>query len=127
MFILRREVFVEGLLGSVRVLLDVLRPTFDFLYHFGNLLTFEFIVLLDGPSPYESGVYGRSRPPDDAGGYGRRRPDESGAYDSGKNQSRRPPRKDRDERVREAIIEERINRERPCRVLFIRNIKASRV
>lgn len=31
----------------------------------------------------------------------------------------------RDDKVHDSIIEERINRERPCRTLFIRNIKAS--
>ncbi|KAF9507976.1 hypothetical protein BS47DRAFT_1332981 [Hydnum rufescens UP504] len=44
------------------------------------------------------------------------------------NISRRPPiprRRERDDKVHDAIIEERINRERPCRTLFVRNIKAS--
>jgi hypothetical protein len=36
-----------------------------------------------------------------------------------------PVRKDRDDKVHDSIIEERIQRERPCRTLFIRNIKAS--
>jgi RNA recognition motif-containing protein len=36
-------------------------------------------------------------------------------------------RKDRDDKVHDSIIEERIQRERPCRTLFIRNIKASRI
>ena len=35
------------------------------------------------------------------------------------------PRKDRDDKVHDSIIEERIQRERPCRTLFIRNIKVS--
>jgi transcription initiation factor TFIID subunit 15 len=47
---------------------------------------------------------------DDEGGYGR---------------ARRPIRKERDDKVHDSIIEERIQRERPCRTLFIRNIKAS--
>lgn len=34
-------------------------------------------------------------------------------------------RRDRDDKVHDSIIEERIQRERPCRTLFIRNIKAS--
>lgn len=34
-------------------------------------------------------------------------------------------RKDREDKVHDSIIEERIQRERPCRTLFIRNIKAS--
>ncbi|KAJ7103126.1 hypothetical protein B0H15DRAFT_811057 [Mycena belliarum] len=38
--------------------------------------------------------------------------------------ARRPPvRKERDDKVHDSIIEERIQRERPCRTLFIRNIK----
>ena len=41
-----------------------------------------------------------------------------------------PPRgggrpRQRDDKVHDSIIEERIQRERPCRTLFIRNIKAS--
>lgn len=31
----------------------------------------------------------------------------------------------RDDKVHDSIIEERLQRERPCRTLFIRNIKAS--
>lgn len=38
---------------------------------------------------------------------------------------KRGPRRERDDKVHESIIEERIQRERPCRTLFIRNIKAS--
>lgn len=34
-----------------------------------------------------------------------------------------PPRRERDEKGHDTLIEERINRERPCRTLFIRNIK----
>lgn len=41
------------------------------------------------------------------------------------NRTRRGPRKERDDKVHDSIIEERIQRERPCRTLFIRNIKAS--
>lgn len=49
----------------------------------------------------------------------------SGYNDQG---ARRPPvRKERDDKVHDSIIEERIQRERPCRTLFIRNIKASRI
>ncbi|KAF8578612.1 hypothetical protein K439DRAFT_1654783 [Ramaria rubella] len=33
------------------------------------------------------------------------------------------PRKERDDKVHDSLIEERIQRERPCRTLFIRNIK----
>lgn len=39
--------------------------------------------------------------------------------------NRRPVKKERDDKVHDSIIEERIQRERPCRTLFIRNIKAS--
>jgi hypothetical protein len=38
---------------------------------------------------------------------------------------KRGPKRERDDKVHESIIEERIQRERPCRTLFIRNIKAS--
>jgi hypothetical protein len=41
------------------------------------------------------------------------------------NRRPRSVRKDRDDKVHDSIIEERIQRERPCRTLFIRNIKAS--
>jgi hypothetical protein len=41
------------------------------------------------------------------------------------NGARRPVRKERDDKVHDSIIEQRIQRERPCRTLFIRNIKAS--
>ncbi|KAH8110594.1 hypothetical protein DFH11DRAFT_1619149 [Phellopilus nigrolimitatus] len=34
-----------------------------------------------------------------------------------------PPRRERDDKVHDSLIEERIMRERPCRTLFIRNIK----
>ncbi|KAH9949355.1 hypothetical protein B0H21DRAFT_875633 [Amylocystis lapponica] len=44
------------------------------------------------------------------GGYGSRPP-------------KRVPRRERDDKVHDSIIEERIQRERPCRTLFIRNIK----
>ena len=49
--------------------------------------------------------------------------DGPGAFDD--EDRRRPIRKDRDDKVHDSIIEERIQRERPCRTLFIRNIKAS--
>lgn len=38
---------------------------------------------------------------------------------------RREREREREEKVHDSIIEERIQRERPCRTLFIRNIKAS--
>lgn len=34
-------------------------------------------------------------------------------------------RREKEDKVHDSIIEERIQRERPCRTLFIRNIKAS--
>lgn len=55
--------------------------------------------------------------------------DASGSnYDDGYGRGARrppPPRKEKDDKVHDSIIEERIQRERPCRILFIRNIKAS--
>lgn len=54
--------------------------------------------------------------------------DGAGANFDGENdydRARRPVRKERDDKVHDSIIEERIQRERPCRTLFIRNIKAS--
>ena len=53
--------------------------------------------------------------------------DEPGSnFDDGDNRgNRRAVRKERDDKVHDSIIEERIQRERPCRTLFIRNIKAS--
>ncbi|KIM22785.1 hypothetical protein M408DRAFT_332740 [Serendipita vermifera MAFF 305830] len=35
----------------------------------------------------------------------------------------RPPRREHEDKVRDPLIEERLQRERPCRTLFIRNIK----
>lgn len=49
--------------------------------------------------------------------------DGPGSFDD--EDRRRPIRKERDDKVHDSIIEERIQRERPCRTLFIRNIKAS--
>jgi len=37
----------------------------------------------------------------------------------------RPPRREPDDKVHDSLIEERLQRERPCRTLFIRNIKVS--
>ncbi|KDR85611.1 hypothetical protein GALMADRAFT_218705 [Galerina marginata CBS 339.88] len=48
--------------------------------------------------------------------------DGPGSYDD-EDRNRRPVRKERDDKVHDSIIEERIQRERPCRTLFIRNIK----
>jgi hypothetical protein len=49
----------------------------------------------------------------------------SGSYDDEFGRSNRPPPR-REEKVPDSVIEERIQRERPCRTLFIRNVKASR-
>ena len=65
-------------------------------------LTSHEIFLLDGTGPDYGGP----------GGFGARLP-------------KRGPKRERDDKVHESIIEERIQRERPCRTLFIRNIKAS--
>ncbi|KAG6331718.1 hypothetical protein ID866_7368 [Astraeus odoratus] len=53
--------------------------------------------------------------------------DETDNYDHGGSgmRPRRNMRRERDDKVHDSIIEERIQRERPCRTLFIRNIKAS--
>ena len=68
----------------------------------GKWLTSHQIFPLDGTGPGYGGP----------GGYGARLP-------------KRGPKRERDDKVHESIIEERIQRERPCRTLFIRNIKAS--
>jgi len=53
-------------------------------------------------------------------------PVQAPGYDNEYNRRpQRPQRRERDDKVHESIIEERIQRERPCRTLFIRNIKAS--
>lgn len=55
-----------------------------------------------------------------------------GGYEGGGGRGRGGPAgrggrpRQRDDKVHDSIIEERINRERPCRTLFIRNIKVSR-
>ncbi|EGO31131.1 hypothetical protein SERLADRAFT_444710, partial [Serpula lacrymans var. lacrymans S7.9] len=46
---------------------------------------------------------------------------DEGAY--GNRSGKRIVRRERDDKVHDSIIEERIQRERPCRTLFIRNIK----
>ncbi|EPQ60124.1 hypothetical protein GLOTRDRAFT_112872 [Gloeophyllum trabeum ATCC 11539] len=75
-----------------------------------------------------SGQYGGA--PDSDGydqGYGNYNEDDSGYSGSGGGgYGSRPPkrqRRERDDKVHDSIIEERIQRERPCRTLFIRNIK----
>jgi hypothetical protein len=54
-------------------------------------------------------------------GAGARAPYDYGAY-SAPPDTPVPP---RDEKVHDSLISDRVNRERPCRTLFIRNIKAS--
>ncbi|KAI0830801.1 hypothetical protein BC628DRAFT_1486999 [Trametes gibbosa] len=46
---------------------------------------------------------------------------QGGGY--GRFQQKKPQRRERDDKVHDSIIEERLQRERPCRTLFIRNIK----
>ncbi|KAG8969728.1 hypothetical protein FRC03_001073 [Tulasnella sp. 419] len=69
--------------------------------------------------PYEDYAYGEP-------GYGRGGPPDRGMpeYERGRGGGPgRGRRRVRDDKVHDSIIEERINRERPCRTLFIRNIK----
>ena len=70
-----------------------------------NILSHIRLPLSDG-----SGNYG----PGGQGGYGR-----GGGFKRGGGPQRRHI------EVPESVIEERIQRERPCRTLFIRNVKAS--
>lgn len=58
----------------------------------------------EGPGSYSHGGFGRGGKRGGGGGFRRN---------------------DREDKVHDSIIEERIQRERPCRTLFIRNIKAS--
>ncbi|KAE9409250.1 RNA-binding domain-containing protein [Gymnopus androsaceus JB14] len=55
-------------------------------------------------------------------GYGKFE-DGSGPGEDNFGRVKKQGRKDREDKVHDSIIEERINRERPCRTLFIRNIK----
>jgi hypothetical protein len=71
-------------------------------YDVKRLTSHQIFLLDDGTGPGYGGP----------GGYGARLP-------------KRGPKRERDDKVHESIIEERIQRERPCRTLFIRNIKAS--
>jgi hypothetical protein len=83
-------------------------PMLSSLFQFSGLsyeakpLTSHQMFSLDGTGPSYGGP----------GGFGARLP-------------KRGPKRDRDDKMHESIIEERIQRERPCRTLFIRNIKAS--
>ncbi|KAI0652352.1 hypothetical protein C8Q79DRAFT_92821 [Trametes meyenii] len=84
---------------------------------------------------YQNGNYGTPGPgqytaPEPSGGYDQSFDYEDGAGQSynqggghGRFQQKRPQRRERDDKVHDSIIEERIQRERPCRTLFIRNIK----
>ncbi|KAG2118156.1 uncharacterized protein F5147DRAFT_742805 [Suillus discolor] len=61
-----------------------------------------------------------------AQGYGNYEDGSDANYDEGgfgMRPQRRTVRRERDDKVHDSIIEERIQRERPCRTLFIRNIK----
>ncbi|KAG2756300.1 hypothetical protein P692DRAFT_201836289 [Suillus brevipes Sb2] len=61
-----------------------------------------------------------------AQGYGNYEDGPDGNFDEGGfgiRPQRRTVRRERDDKVHDSIIEERIQRERPCRTLFIRNIK----
>ncbi|KAI0756521.1 hypothetical protein C8Q80DRAFT_1129098 [Daedaleopsis nitida] len=83
---------------------------------------------------YQNGNYNAPGPgqyPDPSGGYyqgygyedgpGQTYNNNQGGY--GNRFQKRPQRRERDDKVHDSIIEERIQRERPCRTLFIRNIK----
>ncbi|KAJ8579738.1 hypothetical protein M405DRAFT_939036, partial [Rhizopogon salebrosus TDB-379] len=61
-----------------------------------------------------------------AQGHGNYEDGPDGNFDDGgfgMRPQRRGVRRERDDKVHDSIIEERIQRERPCRTLFIRNIK----
>ncbi|KAI5120789.1 hypothetical protein M0805_002416 [Coniferiporia weirii] len=82
--------------------------------------------------PYygQNASYGSEYPPYSAppGGYddqsyGSYEDDSSGRGGRGGKRGAAPPRRERDDKVHDSLIEERIMRERPCRTLFIRNIK----
>ncbi|KAF8504288.1 hypothetical protein BU17DRAFT_58208 [Hysterangium stoloniferum] len=67
--------------------------------------------------PFSSTMYGAAYEPQNQG-YGTG----GAAYEA--NRGKRPNmRKERDDKIHDSLIEERIQRERPCRTLFIRNIK----
>lgn len=57
------------------------------------------------------------------------RSDQTPSYSQGgfgeQQPPKRPMRRERDDKVHDSLIEERIGRERPCRTLFIRNIKVN--
>lgn len=77
-------------------------------------------------TPSSFGSFGGTALP--APGYGAPAPYSGSHYDDDWNEDRPrgpsvPRRREREDKVHDAIIEERINRERPCRTLFVRNIK----
>ncbi|KAI8981178.1 hypothetical protein BD414DRAFT_523522 [Trametes punicea] len=80
---------------------------------------------------YQNGEYAAPGPgqydaPGSASGFEQGYGYEDQNYSQGGNHGRsqkRPQRRERDDKVHDSIIEERIQRERPCRTLFIRNIK----
>ncbi|CAA7264776.1 unnamed protein product [Cyclocybe aegerita] len=78
---------------------------------------------------YQNSNYADSTPahfPPQPTGYGHGYPkyeDGPGYDDENDRGNRRPFKKDREDKVHDSIIEERIQREKPCRTLFIRNIK----
>ncbi|KAI9057032.1 hypothetical protein FKP32DRAFT_1598516 [Trametes sanguinea] len=89
-------------------------PPQDQFYQNGNYAT-------PGPGQYNA--------PDSSAGFDQSYGYEDGAgqdYGQGGNNGRfqkRPQRREREDKVHDSIIEERIQREKPCRTLFIRNIK----
>ncbi|ETW86795.1 hypothetical protein HETIRDRAFT_456674 [Heterobasidion irregulare TC 32-1] len=79
-------------------------------------------------SSYQNGFGGPSPPqygsPPASGGFEQNYGNFEGPnYGRGGPPAKRGVRRERDDKVHESIIEERIQRERPCRTLFIRNIK----
>ncbi|KAH9929719.1 uncharacterized protein B0H18DRAFT_995881 [Fomitopsis serialis] len=73
---------------------------------------------------YQNGNFDASGPGQYGQGYGDNFEDDSGGYDqSGFGGRPKRVQRPREEKVHDSIIEDRIQRERPCRTLFIRNIK----
>ncbi|KZT08605.1 uncharacterized protein LAESUDRAFT_44908 [Laetiporus sulphureus 93-53] len=80
---------------------------------------------------FNTAVPGQYGPPADTSGrfggqsYGNFEDDSGSNYGQGgfDRPPKRFPRRERDDKVHDTLIEERIQRERPCRTLFIRNIK----
>ncbi|KAL1951220.1 hypothetical protein VTO73DRAFT_369 [Trametes versicolor] len=84
---------------------------------------------------YQNGNYaapgpGQYNAPDPSGGFDQGYGFEDGSDQNynqgggyGRSPQKKPQRRERDDKVHDSIIEERLQRERPCRTLFIRNIK----